>query len=64
MNSPSTEPARVRAEGGVIVVDRSGGVIAPLFPAAVISSGETLREVGATAYGQVGAAPLTGRNFA
>ena len=64
MNSPSTEPARVRAEGSVIVVDGSAGIVLPLFPAAVITSGETLREVGTTAYGQVGADPLTCRNFA
>jgi hypothetical protein len=36
MNNSSTEPLRVRAEGGFVVIDGPGGVIAPLFPAAAM----------------------------
>ena len=64
MNNLSTEPLRVRAEGGFVVIAGPGGVTAPLFPAAAIRIGESPHESGATAYGQVGADPLTGRNLA
>lgn len=57
MTDVYSEPLKITAEGGFVLVEGPGGIVATLTPAAAIRSGDALHQAGADASAQRGRTP-------
>ena len=57
MTDIQSEPLKITAEGGFVLVEGPGGIVATLTPAAAIRSGDALHQAGAEASAYRGRTP-------